>query len=414
MIYFIITLLILVIAIAIVSAVLVIKLEKQNQNKTKQLLLNILDERGFFAHETLVVNKFLSLAITSDYSKLAIIENFNPDMPVNYSYKEISTSFIYSLEKNNLNIRINYVKQGDKNTIYLNPIKKETKTFCYKLFKHINIKKLEHKYPVVNFSSSSASDWCNSFVWAYSPKLTSLAYIQTTPNIDFGIVNLRKSFFTIDIKYNYFETPLNGVRQQLLIYEPSFLDEIFESLFKTIKQKTSNVLNDLIYYDNYSDIVYLSNGTSSLQSILMNDIEEVYFKDNRIYFSLTKEERTIPFIANNEIIKGFEDFLITYNLGKIAKNFDYKTDKLINTTPYTKFIIDFSRDRIVYCANLNKLSQFSYISIGFNEIEKTTIEQSGRKAFVRIYTKNKEIVDVSCTKSEIAHYINAQLSSLIN
>ena len=114
-------------------------------------------------------------------------------------------------------------------------------------------------------------------------------------------------------------------------------------------------------------------------------------------------------MTDNETIKGFSEFITTYNLRKIAQNFDYQTDKLINVTDTTKLVIDFSRDRLVYCANLDTLSKFSYMTIPFNTLKKATAEKSGNKSFVRILANEDEIIDVSCKKFEIAQYIMAQI-----
>ena len=105
--------------------------------------------------------------------------------------------------------------------------------------------------------------------------------------------------------------------------------------------------------------------------------------------------------------------MINYNLKKIAQNFDHKTDKLINTTPNTKFIIDFTRNRVVYCANLNKFVSFSYLFIAFDNILNIYTEKSGAKNFIRIHTKDKETIDVTCDKKEVAQYIEAQMVKLI-
>lgn len=413
MMYFSTALIILSISILIVILALVSKLNKENEAETKQTLANVLDARGFFSSEILVINKLLSIAVNRDYSKIAIIENFDPNNPYVYSYQELATTFIYEIAKNNLNLKINYVKQGDKNTLYISPVKKETKEFFHRLFQHVGYKKIENKYADFDFKFSASSDWECSYIWAYSPFATGFAYFKTTPKQEFQIFNLRKSFFTIDTKYNYFELLIKKTRRQLLIYEPDFLDAVYKSIFDSIKQKTGMIVENSIYYDNHSNIVYLSNSISSLQSILLDEVEEIDYDNNCIHFSLFKNEKRISFPANAKLIEDIQEFIIGYNLRKIAKNFDYKTDKLINTTPYTKFIVDFTRHRVIYCANLNKISQFSFLTVPFEEIQNASLERFARKLFVRIYTKNKEAIDISCTKPEIAHYIYAQLQTIL-
>ena len=85
-----------------------------------------------------------------------------------------------------------------------------------------------------------------------------------------------------------------------------------------------------------------------------------------------------------------------------------------NTTNGTKFIVDVSRDRVVYCAGLNSLSRFSYMTILFSNLEKATLEKSKDGYFVRIYTKDKDILDVSCKKTSVAQYIMAQITTIVN
>ena len=76
-------------------------------------------------------------------------------------------------------------------------------------------------------------------------------------------------------------------------------------------------------------------------------------------------------------------------------------------------IIDISRDRIVYCANLNSFLNFNYVIIPFDEIDEINLEKNAFKGFVRIYKKDKEIIDISCNKLEIAHYILAQMNKIL-
>ena len=240
------------------------------------------------------------------------------------------------------------------------------------------------------------------------------AYIKTGKKAQVGKINLKKEHFTIDTKYKYFEAPIFGIAQQLFCYDKFFLSEVFDSINEYIQNKYSKIVDNSIYFDNYNNIIYLTNGLSSLQSIVIDKIDDVIYRDNRLSFDLYGENRTINFMSNQEQISEFENFVIDYNLKKIAQNFNHKTDKLINTTPYTKFIIDFSRDRMIYCANLNKFSKFSYLFISFDSVSNIKIEKSGLKHFIRITTKEKEIIDVTCDKKEIAQYIEAQILKLIN
>ena len=103
-----------------------------------------------------------------------------------------------------------------------------------------------------------------------------------------------------------------------------------------------------------------------------------------------------------------------YNLRKIASNFDYKTDKLVNTTQSTKFVFDYTRDRVVYCANLDTFEKFSYLKISFENLEDASVEKNGPNYFVIIYAKEDGVLDVSCKKGEVAEYICAQIKTIIN
>ena len=69
---------------------------------------------------------------------------------------------------------------------------------------------------------------------------------------------------------------------------------------------------------------------------------------------------------------------------------------------------------MVYCANLNKFSSFSYIVIAFDNLKEAKLEKSGVNYFVRINTKNKETIDISCKKKQVAEYIMAQITTTIN
>ncbi len=412
MIYFIIALLVLLALIILAIVLILNKTTQKTKSETKESIINHLDKIGFFAKESIFINRHLSLAYNKNYSKLVVIENFHPAMPNSGTYEEIVSSFINSIEKNHFGLKINYTKKGEKNTLYINPVNNEIKNFIYTFFKEINIRKIQNKFDKQNFNLFATSDWICSYIWEYNEKNSHFAYLKTGEKPIFKILNLRKEHFTLDIKYNYLELPIEGIRQQLLVYNNNFLNDLYNALFEHISQKAGCICENMIYYDSFNNIVYITNGTSSLQSLIIDKIEEVYYKDNSLYFSLY-DEGNINFFASQKLIFAFEEFIIGYNLRKIALSFDYTTDKLINTTDYTKFIIDITRNRIVYCANLNKLGKFSYLTIPFEEINEVSIEHYNKKPFIRITTINDEIIDVSCTKPEIAHYIEAQLKNTL-
>mgnify|MGYP003291505887 CR=1 FL=1 len=406
-------LVILILIIAILSILLAIKFKKDTKTQIMTSLQDVLDERGFYSSEICYVNSSLAIALNKNNSKIAIIKNFNPNNAFNYDYDELATAFIDTIEKG-VNIKINYTKMGEHQTLSIYPINNDIKNFLYKIFKTACVNKIESKFHQENFILNTGSDWECSYIWAFNPKINSFGYFKTGEKSTIFKINLLKEHFTIDTKYKYFEAPIYGIQQQLMTYEKNFLGELFDYVLNSIKIKCNVIANNLIYFDSFNNIVYLTNGLNSLQSVIFNKIDEVYYRDNRISFSLANEDKVINFIANSQLINAFEEFMTTYNLKKIAQNFDNKTDKVINATPYTKFIIDSTRDRVIYCANLNKLSSFSYIIISFNELHNIQTEKSGSKHFVRLTTKNKEIIDVTCDKKEIAQYIEAQILKLIS
>ena len=404
---------ILLFGITIVSVVLLLNAKKEQKLKYSSAILDFLDSKIFYSKKIVEINKYTFLAINKDLNKLAIIENFNYGN-LSCNYTEVVISFIVDVAEINSGFRIDFIHQGEKRSFLVNSHSKEIKDFIYKVFKSANIKRIKDKFPDNNFTISSASDFKNTYVWAYSPINCTFAYFKTKEKPIIQKINLRKKHFTIDVKYDYFEAPVFGENQQLFCYEHNFLNELFNSMFQTIKQKTSQITENLIYFDDYNNIVYISNGYSSLQSLILGDIEEVYYKDKKLLFTTFDDAKMINFPADNDLIKEFEDFVTGYNLRKIANNFDYKIDKLINTTQNTKLVIDFSRDRIVYCANLNTFSRFSYLTISFMNLEDVTLEKNGSNYFVRIFAKEKEILDVSCNKNDVAKYIFAQIRSIIN
>ena len=411
-IFFTIALILLIIAIMITLGILITKVEKLNKEKSIQTLQDVLDEKAFYPSEILFVNKHLSIALNKMQTKIAIVKNFNPNNPNYFEYSELSLSFIEKIEKGIL-IKVHYLKKGEIKILNIYPTNPEIKEFFHKIFKLSLIKRIETRYSQHRFTNFATSDWECSYIWAYSKFDCTFAYLKIGAKEQGNKINLKKEHFTIDTKYGYFEAPIFGIAQQLFTYEKEFLYEVKNEISNIITQKCATITPNSIYYDHHSNIIYLTNGETSLQSIIINKIEEVFYRDNRISFSLIEEDRTINYITNQQQISDFEDFVINYNLKKIAQNFDHKTDKLINTTPNTKFIIDFTRNRVVYCANLNKFVSFSYLFIAFDNILNIYTEKSGAKNFIRIHTKDTETIDVTCDKKEVAQYIEAQMVKLI-
>ncbi len=406
--------LLIILSIAIITTliILIIKIEKDNKEKTKLTLHEVLELRGFCPAEIHFINKFLSIAVNSNYTKLAFVRNFNPNNPISYEYFELATSFIEKIEKN-IGIKIHYIKKGELQAINIYPTNQEIKNFIHDVYLKANIKKIEAKYPQIKFTNFASSDWECSYVWAYNKFLNDFAYLKTDEKQNIRKFNLKKEHITIDTKYKYLEVPLYGIAQQLSIFEGNFLENIYQDLLSDIKSKYNNIADNSIYYDSFNNIAFLTNGTTSLQTVIFNKINEIQYRDNRIVFELKNDERVINFTANSQLVSDFEDFITNLNLKTIAQSFDQQTDKVINATHYTKLIIDFSRDRIVYCANLNKLSSFNYMVISFGDVYNIKVEKSGMKHFVRIITRNKEILDITCDKKEIAQYIEANIVKIL-
>ncbi len=413
MIIFFVILIILLLAIFSVSVVLILKTNKEIKIRTIETLEDLLESKCFNPAQIVMVNRHLSLAINKTYSKLVLIKNFNPNNPQYYDYEEIATSFINSIEKKGYSIKINYTKKAQENTLSLYPVNKELKAFVHEIFQYTNLRRIEEKFSDYKFSLVSSSDWKCSYTWAYCPLKTTLAYYKSTDKTALFKINLYKEHFTIDTKYNYFVVPIMGLVQQMLIYDNEFLSELFESLLKAVKNKASAVKDDMIYYDTYSNVVFLTNGATSMQSLNLDKVKEVYYRDNQLEFSLSDEDNNIVYNTTPILVREFKEFVTGYNLRTIANGFDYKTDKLINATQNTKFIVDITRDRVVYCANLNSLAKFSYLTISFSNIKDVQVEKTGMIHFVRIYTFDNEVYDVTCDKKEIAYYILASLQSII-
>ena len=404
------TLLILII-IALISffTVIILKLEKENKIKVTQTLQDVLDAMGFYPSKICYVNRHLSIALNKKKTKIGVIKNFNPNNPSYYSFQEIALSFIEKIEKN-VALKVHYICKGEIRILNIHPSNKTIENFIHEIFEMSLVKKIQDKFSQHRFTSYSSSDWECSYFWAYSKFDNTFAYLKTDKKMQVGKVNLKKEFITIDTNYKYLEVPVFGIAQQLYTYNSNFLNEVFSSLFNTVKDRYSEIAKDSIYYDNYSNIAYLTNGINAFQSIIIDEINNVEYQDNRIILSLIEKNRRINYISNQQQITEFENFVIDYNLKKIAQSFNYKTDKLVNTTKYTKFIIDITRNRVIYCANLNKISNFSYIILSLSDLKSLKVEKSGMKYFLRISTKENEIIDVTCDKKEVAQYIEAQIN----
>lgn len=404
---------ILLICTAILLYLVNSKISAKNRIEITESLYDILANRGFYAKNIVYVNKHLSLAVDKVYLNIGIIQNFNPKNPLTFNFFKINTNFITKLEKTKLSSKMHYVFQGESAVLEIFPNSNEVLEFLNTVYKQINVRRMHDKFIDCNFIINTSSNWQCDYIWGYDPIKAIFAYFQTNQKDKILKMSLRREFFTLDAEHNYLMLPVYGMLQQLFIYEKKFLSELYLSFMQMVKRKAGMISLNTLYYDNFSDILYISNGTSSIQTVLMEALEEIYYFDNKISFKIKDETNLIDYYVDSSVIEEVKEFIIGYNLRKISQNFDYKSDKLINATDNTKFIIDHSRRRLVYCANLNRLASFNYFSISFSNVENAYCEKSGNTNFVRIHTKENEIIDVTCNKYEVAEYIMAQLLNLV-
>ncbi len=414
MLIFAIVLVSLAVLIAIIAVLLVFRANFEFKEKTKQTIDSVLISRSFQPDIIHVASKELIIALNDRYNKIAVIENYNPDVENSYDYSEIKATAIINIEHSGLYTKLNFSADGITKTLTIPSFSKEAKEFCHNILAKILFRKLEAKYPDFKFNYFSTSDYECGYIWAYDPVKCAFAYLSTADKQTSQLMNLRKEFFTIDTNYGYLELPIMGEASQLLLYERNFIYKLFSDLFGNISAHITPVYENKIFYDSYNEILYLSNGISSLQSIIINKIEDVFYRDNRLQFTLNNSSKIINFIADKEFIEEFEKFVVGYNLRKIANSFDYRSDKLINVNTNTKFIVDITRDRVVYCANLNKFYGFSYMTIAFSNLKSADVIKNASAIYVRIKTKDEDIIDVTCLKTEVAYYVKAQIDYIMS
>ena len=350
------SLVIAIVAMALYIFYFVSKLDFKTKEEILKSLRDILIENDFAYDEINTITRHLSISTNKDGTKIAIIKNFNPKNPNYYDYEEIQTRYLDGIEKNSFSAKINYLVDGINHTLTLYPIGNKTKNLVHKIFKNACIKRIEHKHKNLTDILYEASDWECDFVWAYYRQKHIFSYYKTKDHYEVFDINLRKENFTIDTKYNYLEMPIFGVSQQISYFGNYFLDELYKRIFNNIRLLASEIIPNSIYYSVDNDAIYLTNGTSSLQGVVLYKVDEILYKENRISFLMKNQHKTINFMSNAKQIKDLGDFIINYNLKKISLNFDYKSDKLINTTQNTKFVVDFTKNRFIYCANMNKLA----------------------------------------------------------
>ena len=404
-----------ILTIALIGVAIKYKLQtkKEFTQKQSEAIAALLESKEYVPKKVYYVSDEMFIAINQNQDKIGIIHNLNPETG-EANFYTISAKLITEITKTSVGINIVFISNGSKDVFSIPTNNKQIESMIHNVFKNIYVKKLEEKYSIKSFLYDASSDWECSYVWAYRPVDTTFAYYKTKDKKAIYKLNLQKEFFTIDVKYDYFEAPVLGTPQQINVYEPNFLNNLMMSMLNVIKQKCNKIKDNRIYFESYNEIVYLTNGKTCLQSILLPQVEEVFYKNDRLSFSLKDRDKIINFAADKMLIEEFESFITNYNLRKIATKFDYTVDKLINTTQGTKFIVDNTRNRVVYCAGLNSIAKFSFLTIMFSNLESAKVEKSPEGYFVRINTKDNDIIDVTCKKASVAHYIVAQITTIVN
>ena len=393
---------------------------KIKNNKSETTITDIvslgdyLSKREFDVGEMHTINKFLTVAVNKKEKRFAIIRNFNPKNPDNAIFVEFPLLFITKIKSTNMSCELTYLNDSNEEILKISPANAEVKKFLHRIFKKVNFSVIEKKYPDTKFDVVTSSDWQCNYIWAFSSSKAIFVYYDIEKQFVSHEINLLKTNLTLDIKYSYFEMSIYNINQQLLAFENEFYDDMFSALISKIKEKYACIMKDILYYDNNNNVVFLSNGINSLQVINLDTVDEVYYLDNKLAFKIIQNEKMINYVASKELINHFQDFVINLNLKQIAHNFNYSSDKLINTSENTKLIIDYTRSRVVYCANLNSLSKFSYYTIAFDSIKDVEYYKNGKNIFIRLYINKKDIIDISCKKSEVAYYILAQIKIILN
>ncbi len=394
------------------------------KRKKRQEILNSvktsLQNQGYIADNVLYINSSLSLMLNRSGNVLYVVRNNESDSMFSTETEEVLIQFIKNFEITNNTIILRYFKSGEEKNLVINPINDEIKKFIHDIFVKSCLYKIKEKIPNVNFSLYCPSDYLCSYFWAYNPLKSIFCYLKLDDTIKKPLnykaktINLLKENFTIDVKYNYFEAPIDGIAQQLSLYDDNFLSDLFYVLIKSIKSRYSLVKEDMIYYNSLSNVVYLTNGASSLLGLRLDEVFEVEYSNSKLSFLMRGNQRTINYITTRQFISEFQDFVTGCNLRKIANNFNYSTDKLINATENTKFIVDFSRSRFIYCANIDTFSHFNFIIFSFYDVDNVKLENNANSIFVRIFKKDNTILDVSCNKYEVAEYLMAVIRKIMD
>ena len=401
--------------IILVICITVYKYKKNEQLKIQEntFLDKLFELHDFNQNEVLKANKHLFLALNKSSSRVAIIKNFNLKNISKAEFIALPLSCIIKIEQFKTHLKLSYLNNFQEEAVEINSTKKEVKDFLHNVYKKAILSLMEKKYKLLKFDLVSSSDWSCEYVWAYCSYMGVFIYYDTKKQLISDKIYILKDNLTLNTKYSYLEMPIYNIAQQLPVYDCDFYDELFNKLLKKIDEKYASIIKNILYYDDNNSIVFLTNGINSLQIINLKTIEEVEYFDNKLSFKMLKSDKVINFIAPEKLIEGFKDFVINYNLKKISQGFNYETDRLINTSPCTKLIIDNTKKRVIYCANLNTFSKFNYFVFPFYSICDVEYFKTDSNIFVRFYTNENEKFDVSCTKTEVAQYILAQARIII-
>lgn len=379
---------------------------EQSISEVEKMLIKL----DYYIEKVYYVDRFLLMTANKSMTKLIFISNYNSIKKNEIKIKEIKAESILQIVKNNFVCKILYLDKGKTEELELKTIQcGELIDLIHEIYKETKIKKIKNHYKDINFTTITVSDWSCDYVFAYNANKSNLAYLCTSQNDKSGFVELLNSTMILDVKYNYFQVPIFGIPQQLSSVDEEFFNKVYRSLLENIKTFATEIAENNIYYNYDKGMIYLTNSKDSIEAIKLKDIDDVIYQDNKISFVLAYSNKTMNFLCNYNFVEAFKKFILDYNLNKLSSNFNYQTDKLINATDNTKFIIDYTKKRYIYCANLYSPTKFSFFNIFFSSVKSVKDIQSGLAHFVRIEYGENETMDISCNKKEVATYIAAQI-----
>ena len=129
--FFLIVLIILTILILVVALALFLKLKSKYKTEAEEFVEEVLKSRSFEVEDIFVIPQKLAIALNKQLNKIAIIENYNPEFPDVYDYRELMASSIINIETNGFLMKLNYRVKGETNTILIPTLSKEVKNACH-------------------------------------------------------------------------------------------------------------------------------------------------------------------------------------------------------------------------------------------------------------------------------------------